>query len=61
MTQYKIYNPEKKEWHEADAPTPEIACAMWGIYPNRVYVWEKGKVIRVPSAERKKSAYLGGE
>ena len=61
MTQYKIYNPENKEWYEADAPDPEIACAIWGVYPNRVYVWEKGKLVRMPSAERKKSVYLGGE
>ena len=61
MTHYCIYNPENKEWYDADAPDPEIACAMWGVYPNKVYVFENGKMIRKPSKERKRSVYFGGE
>ena len=62
MTHYDIYNPENKEWTRGvEAPTPEIACAIYGVYPNRVYVFEEGKIVRKPSAERKKSVYLGGE
>ena len=62
MTHYDIYNPENKEWfRNVEAPTPEIACAIYGVYPNRVYVFEDGKVVRMPSKGRKKSVYLGGE
>ena len=62
MTHYDIYNPENKEWFpNVEAPTPEIACAVWGVYPNRVYVFEDGKLVRKPSKGRKKSVYLGGE
>ena len=57
-----VVNPENKEWTRGvEAPTPEIACAVWGVYPNSVYVFEDGKVVRMPSAVRKRSAYLGGE
>lgn len=61
MTHYRIYNPDTKEWYDADVPTPEIACAQYGLRPNKVYVFEDGKVVRMPSAERKRSAYFGGE
>jgi len=60
MTQYRIYNPENKEWYDADVPSPEIACEIWGLRADKVYVFEKGKVIHTPSKERKKSVYLGG-
>lgn len=61
MTHYRIYNPETHEWCETEAPTPEIACAIYGLLPNKVHVFENGKLVRKPSKERKKSVYLGGE
>jgi len=61
MTHYDIYNPETAEWFRGvEAPTPEIACAKYGLRPNKVHVFEKGKLIRTPSKERKRSVYLGG-
>ena len=60
MTHYKIYNPETKEWYDADVPSPEIACEIWGLRVNKVYVFENGKAVRTPSKERKRSAYFGG-
>ena len=66
MPHYKIYVPDDKQWYEAEAPGVEEACAIYGVRSSDVYVYEvsgrkKLKLISKPSAERKRSAYLGGE
>ena len=62
MTHYDIYDEANKEWYRnIEAPTPEVACAIYGLRPNKVYVFENGKLVRTPSKEREPSHYLGGE
>ena len=66
MPHFKIYNPFNKQWYEANVPGIEEACAIYGVRSSDVYVYEvsgrkKLKLLSKPSAERKRSAYLGGE
>lgn len=66
MTHYKIYDPNDKQWCEAEAPGIEEACAIYGVRSNRVFVYEivsgkAPKLVAKPSVEPERSVYLGGE
>jgi len=65
VTQYRIYIPDDKEWCKAEAPGVEEACAIFGVRSSKVFVYEIGgknpKLVCKPSAEQKRSGYLGDE